>query len=410
MKAASGATRRFSLREAAGYGLVAAAVYLAWEVVKVPFIDRTPPSIAIRLSPTSPEVLRRAAEAELAADRTANALALSEASLARAPFNVRALRVRGLAEARSGREARANEMLTLAGNWSLRDDPAHAWLFEYRLRRGDFGSSFAHADTLARRRPDLYPSLFRLFSTAAAQEARAAPFLVRLLARTPPWRGEFLNYLNEADNGAAVAGELAIALQATDAPLTNVELQNLYRAWLSDGRVAGVEALRARLNRPAAGEPLANGDFSTDLDDQLQPFGWRLGAAPGLLTNVVEDDLREDNLAFRFEYDGFGSGAFLEQFLVLKPGAYILSGETRTETPETRSGAEWSVRCVNGGSIRLEPIPSRPTGMDWSTFRLRLQIPSEECTAQWLVLSAKADDHRTTIITWFDNLRVQAAK
>ena len=117
-----------------GYGLLALSVWLAWEVLKAPVAARAPPSIGVRIAATSPEVLRRAAEAEFTAGRPGNAEALAEESLVRAPFNARALRVRGLAAAEAGETEQADQLLTLAGNWSLRDDPAHAWLVEYRLR------------------------------------------------------------------------------------------------------------------------------------------------------------------------------------------------------------------------------------------------------------------------------------
>ena len=145
------------VQDVISYGLIAVAVVLAWQIILQPLSQRAPVETAIRLAPGSPLVLRRAAESELAAGRVDNAAALSREALSRSPFDVRALRVFGLTEARAGREDEADDILTLAGNWSLRDDPAHAWLVERRLRSGDYVSAFAHADTLVRRRQDLQP-------------------------------------------------------------------------------------------------------------------------------------------------------------------------------------------------------------------------------------------------------------
>ncbi|MGV8930453.1 MAG: tetratricopeptide repeat protein, partial [Brevundimonas sp.] len=134
------------------FGLIVGAVVLGWQIALQPLMQRAPVEAAIRIAPTSPLVLRRAAEAELGADRNDNAAVLGREAFARSPFDVRALRVVGLTEARAGREDQADDILTLAGNWSLRDDPTHAWLVERRLRQGDYSSAFAHADTLVRRR------------------------------------------------------------------------------------------------------------------------------------------------------------------------------------------------------------------------------------------------------------------
>src|SRR5690606_6261812 len=106
----------------------------------------------------------------------------ARARLRQSPFDVRALRVAGLVAARNGQDELANEVVTLAGNWSLRDDPAHAWLIEYRLRRGDDGSAFAHADTLVRRREDVRTQVFDLFTTAANSDPRSLPVLIDLLS------------------------------------------------------------------------------------------------------------------------------------------------------------------------------------------------------------------------------------
>lgn len=407
----SGRARRFG-REAAGYAVVAAAVLLSWEVIKAPVVQRAPPALAVRLAGASPEVLQRAGEGELVAGREENARDLSAESLARAPFNARALRIRGLAEARLGSAERADEMLTLAGNWSLRDDPAHAWLVENRLRRGDFGSAFAHADTLARRRPDLYPSLFRLFTLSATQDRRALPALTRLLATRPPWRQAYLSHLQEqGSDGAVVMGTLAIALEQTPGAFNVSELQQLYDNWIVAGRLAGIRQLRDALGRPSPAETLQNGDFSVAVDRQLYPFGWRLAATPGITTSVIEDDLDAENLALRLEYDSFASGSFLDQFLLLTPGDYILTGDWRTETPRAAMRFEWRVVCAESGvPLTVETQPFSADDEAWRSFRIRFTVPAQGCSAQWLRLVPIPGDRRTRIAAWFDNVRIRAVR
>lgn len=408
--AEGGRGRRFQLADLAGYGLGVAAIWLAWEVIKAPVADRAAPALAVRIAAGSPEVLRRAAEMELAAGRMENAEVLSNESLARAPFNARALRVRGLAEARLANAGRADEMLTLAGNWSLRDDPAHAWLTEYRLRRGDYGSAFAHADTLARRREEVYPSVFRLFTIAATEDSRSLPFLARILAARPPWRQSYLMYLHSQPEGAPVVGWLAIALEPTEGRFTPEELKILYIKWAEAGRFAGISELRRRIGRPGLSPPLQNGDFSTPMEEQPIPFGWSFGTSPGFSSGVVEDDLSPDNLAFRLEYNGFSSGVFMEQMLLLGPGTYLLRGERRAETAPDDTRLGWEVSCAGTGAVIA---PARPavwssTGR-WERFAISFEVPRENCPAQWLRLKPRPEDRRTTIAAWFDRLEIVPA-
>jgi len=96
--------RRPGAGDIASYGLTIGAVVLAWQIAIQPLIQRAPVEAAIRLAPGSPLVLRRAAESELVAGRIDNAAALGRDALGRAPFDVQALRVVGLTEARAGRE------------------------------------------------------------------------------------------------------------------------------------------------------------------------------------------------------------------------------------------------------------------------------------------------------------------
>lgn len=394
-----------------GYVLVPVAIWLGWEIVKTPVVERAPPALAIRLAPGSPEVLRRAAEVELQESRPDNAAALADESLRRAPFNARAMRVRGLAEARNGDLSTADEMLTLAGNWSLRDDPAHAWLVEYRLRRGDYHSAFGHADTLARRRDDLYPSLFRLFTTAVQQDSRAIPELLRLLGENPPWRAAYLRYLYDTPNSAPVLGMIAIGLQQTKTPFSNVELGRLYATWTGQRRFPGVQEIRTRLNRPSSTPALQNGAFD-DMDTQILPFGWGLGIGAGVGAAVMEDDLREGNNALRVEYDGFNPGTFAQQLTMLPPGRYRLSGEYRAETSTNNLRMVWRVICADTNSQiagSSEDLLS-PVAEGWKQFQLGFEIPAENCSAQWIWVEGRPGDRRKFVSAWFDNLSIQPVR
>lgn len=397
-------------RSILGYALVAAAVWLGWEALKVPVIDRAPPALGLRLSPGSPSLLRRAAEDELLAQEWDDAAFLADQSLSEAPFNARALRVRGLAAARTGNLEQADELLTLAGNWSLRDDPAHAWLVEHRLRQGSYASAFAHADTLARRRRDLQEEVFNLFTTAAIQDPRATPHLVRLLAATPPWRRAYLDSLQRRDDGDALLLSLGVSLQSTSARLSDGELSQIFRSWAAERRFSAARLLRERLQRPPLEPAVQNGRFSEAADAQIQPFGWSFPASAGLVTQIIEDDLQEGNTALRVDHDGYTGRTVAVQLLLLSPGRYTLAGRYR---PEIRSEAslEWALNCVEGGdSLILLRVPGvgRTPATGWSPLSGAVDVPLG-CTAQYLVLSTRPSDRRSPLVMWFDDIEIRGS-
>lgn len=404
-KEASAAGRgRWRIAETGGVALAALTIWLGWQVVRELAVGRLPVEQAIRLSPGSPIVLSRAAEDEFAADRFDNAEYLARESLNRAPFNVRALRVLGLTTAEKDQKPQADDILTLAGNWSLRDDPSHAWLIDYRLSRGDYPSAFAHADTLARRRDDLKPQLFRLFTVAASTDSRALPVLVALLAVEPPWRPAYLSGLYQTEAGLGLAANLAIALQSSPAPFSGSELSNLYGQLLAKNRLVGMSAVRARLGRPETGLNLVNGDFAAP--GEPLPFEWQLFNASGAVAEILPDDVRGDS-ALRARFGSYASAPLAEQLLQLEPGTYRLSGEARSEVGDSDARLAWVVSCFETGSrIGESRIITAPGETGWKPFSFGFEVPIRGCSAQWIRMVPRPGDRRTTVVAWYDRLSI----
>jgi len=406
------ARKRGRVAETASWVLIIGGVVLGWQVAIQPLLQRAPAEIAIRLAPTSPLVLRRAAESELAAgvenDNDANrfrqAADLSRDALSRSPFDVRALRVVGLTEARAGREASADDILTLAGNWSLRDDPAHAWLVEHRLKQGDYASAFAHADTLVRRREDIRPQVFELFTTAATLDPqRALPQVAVLLSARPPWRQSYLESLHGDARGLQVAVNLAVLLQAGRAPLTNEELHQLYMQLLDKGQVEAVRVVRDRLNRPSAASLVTNGGFGDA--SAPKPFQWRLASDAGVIAEIVPDDVRPADPALRIDYDGYSASRIAEQLMFLTPGRYRLSAESRAEEGDPAARLALTLTCAPGDAQILSVPAAAPGAQVWTPFSATFAVPAG-CHGQWLRLETRAGDTRERTVAWLDRVAV----
>lgn len=392
----------------APYVLTVGAVVLGWQIAIQPLKLRAPVEAAVRIAPGSPTVLGRAAESEFAAGRSANAAFLAREALRRAPFDVRALRVVGLSEAKAGRTAQADEMLTLAGNWSLRDDPSHAWLVEYRLRRGDYGSAFAHADTLVRRREDIQPQVFNLFTTAAvADPQRALPAIARLMAANPPWRRDYIYSLDDNLQGLGVGASLAMLLQQTSSPLTNTELQQFYGGLADRNQIDAVKTLRARLNRPAANAAVVNGTF--DGPPAPEPFQWILMQKGGAFADIAPDEAGKEGPALRVEYDGYSTAVIVRQRIFLNPGRYRFGVVSRTESGNPTDRLAWTVSCAPGGEMLLTlPVAAvAKTGpVVWEPASAEFSTPAN-CPSQWLELRGVPLDYRAPMVSWFDRVSIR---
>lgn len=399
--------RRADVAGAAAYVLTAGAVVLAWQIAIQPVMLRAPVEAAIRVAPGSPLVLRRAAESELLAGRDGNAAALGRDALSRAPFDVRALRVVGLTEARAGRTDQADDILTLAGNWSLRDDPAHAWLVNHRLQRGDYASAFAHADTLARRRGDVQPQVFRLYTAAATEDPqRVLPVLTGLLAADPPWRSAYLNSLYSTDEGLQVAASLAVLLQSSRAPLTTPELQQFYLQTMGRRQIALLKAVRARLNRPDSDAAVTNGGF--DEPTAPEPFQWLLIQKAGAVAEVITDDTDRSNPALRVEYDGYSAADIARQRVFLAPGRYQLRAKSKTEAGEPAGRLAWTLTCDPGGPSLLSAPAVTVAGArtrTWTQAAVEFSVP-QDCPTQWLELRGQPLDRRAPMVVWLDQISI----
>lgn len=387
-------------RSWAPYVLTALLIWLAWQIIVGLLVQRAPVEMAVRVAPGSPAVLSRAAESELVAGRVDQARDLAEMALRASPFDVRALRILGLSIARTD-EAAADPILTLAGNWSLRDDPSHAWLMQRRLQQGDYVGSFGHADALARRREDLRVGVFRYFATAAAEDPRAAPALLQRYSARPNWRPEFFEFLRTAENGPQVQAALAVGLDDRPGTLSTHELEIIYQDWLRAGRLPGLLAMRDRTGRPPPAT-LIDGGF--DGSSSPRPFSWDLATSPGVTPTLSEDRSREGQNALFVESDGFQSAYVASQLLTLPPGGGTLTYSVWVEAGGPDPRMRWTVTCVETGAELISAIV--PDAPQWRTLSAGFAVPAEGCTAQWLRLETTRGSRRTSIIAWMDDVGV----
>ncbi len=397
-------------KKAAGLWPVVMAVgliWLGWQVALVPLAARAPSEHAIRLLPGSAKVLARAAEDEMRTGEMEDAGYLARLSLSKAPFDVAALRVLAMAEAKAGRTDQADELMTLAGNWSLRDSAAHSWLIESRLRQGNYASAFAHADTLVRRRADLRPVVFNLFSTAAETDARAGAYLVTELADSPPWRSEYLESLYRRPNGLQLLAGLALGLEQTDGPFTTDELQGLYQALYEGRRIPGLQTIRETLGRPSATTILVNGEFADQ--EAILPFGWQLGVGPGISVGLLNDDRRPELTALRVIHDARNAQELASQLVLMEPGTYRLSGRQRLENGRGRTGFAWQVQCLESSEIigEVRFALDMDAQADWSAFQTSVMVPQQGCSAQIIKLVPINTGRRTDIVIWFSQLSLE---
>lgn len=375
--------------------IVGLCVWLAWAVVINAVVWRGPPGLAVKLAPTSPVALTRLAHAEQRARRMAPAEALARAGLSQAPFNAVALRVLGMGLHEKGETERAEPIMTLAGNWDLRDSPTQLWLFEQRVRAGEHASGFAHLDTVLRRRADIRERLFDVVKQGLQEDPQVFGALTGRLALAPNWRASFLAYLARDPAGRRQAVSIAASLKRSDQPLNADEIRSLSSALLAAREAAALKWMAQRLDLLNS-KPLRDAAFEGDLAPP--PFGWDIQGGAGASVEVVSDDAW-DTRALLVSHDGLSVAPLARQLLALEPGRYVLRGRSRSE--EGPFEYYWRVACV-GGPASAPPARSEP-GLDpLTTFA----VPAAQCDLQWLELRTRLGERTRQSVAVFDDLSI----
>lgn len=380
--------------------VIVAGVWLAWQIVCNALVLTAPPDLALRLGPRAPTLLTRAAENELLAGNTDLARRYAQRALTLQPFNVPALRVAGLAADRDGDKAAADRMLTLAGNWSLRDDPAHSWLVKQRLEQGQSASALAHADTLMRRRTDIRPRYYDLMIALALRNDRQAQgALVTLLQRNPPWRLDFFIYALERREGLPVAAALVAALKEGDNAATAEEKARVYQTLIAQGRT---DVLRALMAEAGGTDTAGVSDGGFGQGGGTPPFDWKLPASAGVLTEIAPDP--DGQPALHAIISQTARRTVAEQLVLLKPGRWRVTGRIRLEQGPAE-GLAWVLACATGGrELGALPLRAGSPGT-WTRFSAVIETP-EPCPAQLLRLTALSRDRGETMEVWVDDIAV----
>lgn len=378
--------------------VIVAGLWIAWQILCNAVVLTAEPELALRLGPDAPSVLTRAAERELHAGRMDTARRYAQRALVRRPFNAAALRVAGLVADHDGDMDAADRLLTLAGNWSLRDDPAHSWLVKRRLEQGRSASALAHADTLMRRRVDVRPQHYDLMiALALRNDVQAQGALIELLRRKPPWRPDFIVYALKRREGVPVVAALALAMRDGVNPMTQEERAFLYRTLIAQGHIDVLQTLMAE---GEGREAVAVSDGGFSREGGTPPFDWRLPASAGILAEVADDP--DGQSALHAIINQSGRRTVIEQMVLLKPGRWQVSGRVRlAQGPQ--EGLAWALACATSGSeLGLIPMQTGARGA-WTRFTGLIDVP-EACPAQYLRLVTLPRSHAETIEVWIDNV------
>jgi hypothetical protein len=293
---------------------------------------------------------------------------------------------------------------------SIRESVAVYWLMQRSLEEKDYALTLYCADALLRTRPQLMgqvaPTLAKLSEANGATQA-----LQELLAKDPPWRGQFFAALPQVISDARTPLAFFLALRDTAHPPTPADLRPYldvlirhkfyelaYYTWL---QFLPPDQLTN------AGQPF-NGGFESKPSGL--PFDWVITGGNGVTTEILHrpDDAAQHALSIEF---GLGRVEFggVSQLLLLGPGSYTFRANYKAEIVGRR-GLVWRVSCATPDSTPLGQsammLGKVPT---WRALEFTFTVPPSDCPAQSLrlVLDARsASEQLVSGWSWHDDVRI----
>jgi len=401
-----------------GFVLTIAVVWLGGQILTQGLSDHfltSDPELAVLWRGDSSDAVAALARRRLATHDRDGAARLAGRALQLAPLNASALTTYGFAMDELRRQPRADAAMAVAGKLGWRDVLTQLWLFRRMMLVGDFEAALNHADALMRR-VDIVPAALLAALAEAAHDPRMQAPLARHLAQSPSWRTPFIAYLSVFARPPAtdVAHALLTRLASGPTPPTDEELAVYLRSLIGARKFDQAAQDWRQLTHGADQAGFVyDGDF--ERQPGQTPFDWLLGDGVGWTANIADAPGQGPGAqgpggqgrgqALRVEYDGVSPPVPVRQMLILPPGAYRLSGLAYDEGDANPRALVWGMVCATTGQA-LGGAATPAAGGRWSAFAVTLEVPTADCPAQWLMLSAAPGDLRADITVWYDDIAV----
>ena len=336
---------------------------------------------------------------------TAQADGLSRALLKSEAISVNALRNLAVSQAIRGRSSdQLRPLFTAAERLSRRDVPTQLWFIEDNVARGDVAGALRHYDVLMRTSRTAQLTMIPQLVVAAGDRP-VADELGKILSKRPHWWSAFFDEMLSGSSSADSIGLLASRLRLNAAvPSENEQLARTLTKLVELKSYPTAFALY-RQARPVAGGrttwPL-NGDFS--VEKPLPPFEWAIVADPELGA-LVEPRTGSQGPALTLVASNGRNGAVAQQLMVLRPGGYALRATVGGVAAGSSGQSALRVVCAETGAVLTEKALTDTKGQaEIADFT----VGTDACSAQWLIVIARAGETDPQEYPWVDSVTVAA--
>ena len=376
-----------------GIAIGAASLALIWLAVVVGLanIARSHPAQAFafrdfndaRLMGRHSEMILVSSQNPLAISK---ATKLAKAALKRDPTVVSAIRTLAAVHELKAERVSALRLMRYSEAMSRRDFPTHFWLIDYEANQNNVAKALDHYDAALRTSSAAEPILIPILLDALDSTDLLRP-LAKVLSRKPAWAMKFVSRAISESKSSEKLLELAFLLRAQNFEIDPEPLEVLMNRAVSDNLYA--EALQLS-RRPAQSFGIYNHEF--DQEPKYAPFDWALTADDDLGSEILIEENSPDRHRLLLYGSSGRSGIVAKQLLLLTPGKYVLRA-TVSQVPQALPDRPFiSVGCSGkeGSLLTKTNFPATPNKPN--RLYAVVNIPSQNCRAQWLYISVRASN------------------
>lgn len=280
-------------------------------------------------------------------------------------------------------------------------------------RQGDLVRALPHWSVAMQMNPDftqaLFPQLLRI-----AEVPGYRPAFTQLAGDPPAWWDDFFLYAIHNAIQLDTLKAIYLALEKSAKGPGRI----VRKAYLDRLMLEGMwtEAYFVWMNSLDADQLLGLGnlyDGGFEYDTPDAGYGWRFATGNTFTLDAQTTYGATGEKALRVEFLGsrLPTLTLAEQFLMLDPGQYQLSGRFRIDSLKAARGMYWVLSCATGKTLAQSEYfqESAP----WKGFALGFQVPSLGCEAQKIELMMDpADARRSDLsgIVWFDDVAISLVR
>lgn len=326
----------------------------------------------------------------------ANALAVAKAAAVASPLAYEPYYVAGRVEEQAGRYRRATVLMEEARRRRPSAASVRVALLGYYSLANAYQKAIDEADKAMRINGQSIALILPAFAKLVAVDAKARQAIAVALAKSPPWRDEFLNVAATAkmtpEDAKALVADVR-RLRPSSVPAA--EEAFLVRSLVEAGRFREAHGLWESYRGAAAasGNPIFDPTFRGLAS--MAPFVWtfRSGEEGTAEISRVAAGARS---FLEVDYFGDAGASLAEQTIAAKPGGYRLSSMVagNSSAPDVRLA--WDVACLPSkrsiGQLQLQPLQDGMTRRETT-----ITIPAAGCEGQLLSLVGQPGDIARTL-------------